>query len=213
MGAADPTSGTVSLHEVIKGFGTLLKQGWRPLRNIVIASWDAEEVSIRITFCDYPLAEASGKVRPRRKHRIRRGFLGVDHGQCRCIHQPRLVLDYCLQTNLYLMHYIFLDVSVAGSQWNPAGSPSLAHLIRQVASELPHPTDPTRTLWDARTDKGPYAGEPHADSVAAYEAQQKTMSEGTGVSPLGSGSDFTAFLQRLGVSFMCLLPSYTKSIM
>ena len=44
MGAADPTSGTVSLHEVIKGFGTLLKQGWRPLRNVVIASWDAEEV-------------------------------------------------------------------------------------------------------------------------------------------------------------------------
>ena len=44
MGAADPTSGTVSLHEVIKGFGTLLKRGWKPLRNVVIASWDAEEV-------------------------------------------------------------------------------------------------------------------------------------------------------------------------
>ena len=45
MGAADPTSGTVSLHEVIKGFGTLLRTGWKPLRNIVIASWDAEEVT------------------------------------------------------------------------------------------------------------------------------------------------------------------------
>ena len=45
MGAADPTSGTVSLHEVIRGFGTLLKNGWKPLRNIVIISWDAEEVS------------------------------------------------------------------------------------------------------------------------------------------------------------------------
>ena len=44
MGAADPTSGTVSLHEIIKGFGALLKHGWKPLRNIVIASWDAEEV-------------------------------------------------------------------------------------------------------------------------------------------------------------------------
>lgn len=32
MGAADPTSGTVSLHEIIRGFGTLLRQGWRPLR-------------------------------------------------------------------------------------------------------------------------------------------------------------------------------------
>lgn len=32
MGAADPTSGTVSLHEVIRGFGTLLRKGWKPLR-------------------------------------------------------------------------------------------------------------------------------------------------------------------------------------
>jgi hypothetical protein len=44
MGAADPTSGTVSLHEVIRGFGLLLKRGWKPLRTIVFASWDAEEV-------------------------------------------------------------------------------------------------------------------------------------------------------------------------
>lgn len=45
MGAADPTSGTVSLHEVVRGLGALYKRGWKPLRTIVIASWDAEEVS------------------------------------------------------------------------------------------------------------------------------------------------------------------------
>lgn len=32
MGAADPTSGTVSLHEIVRGFGVLLKTGWKPLR-------------------------------------------------------------------------------------------------------------------------------------------------------------------------------------
>lgn len=46
MGAADPTSGTVSLHEVIRGFGALLRSGWRPLRTILFASWDAEEVCL-----------------------------------------------------------------------------------------------------------------------------------------------------------------------
>lgn len=46
LGAVDPVSGTVSLHEIIRGFGELLKNGWKPLRNIVIASWDAEEVRI-----------------------------------------------------------------------------------------------------------------------------------------------------------------------
>ena len=45
MGATDPSSGTVSTHEVVRGFGTLLKKGWKPLRTLVFASWDAEEVS------------------------------------------------------------------------------------------------------------------------------------------------------------------------
>ena len=45
MGATDPTSGTASINEVIRGLGVLLKSGWKPLRTIVIASWDAEEVT------------------------------------------------------------------------------------------------------------------------------------------------------------------------
>lgn len=44
MGAADPTSGTAALVEVVKGFGELLRKGWRPLKTVVFASWDAEEV-------------------------------------------------------------------------------------------------------------------------------------------------------------------------
>lgn len=44
MGATDPSSGTASVHEVVRGFGVLLKKGWKPLRTVVFASWDAEEV-------------------------------------------------------------------------------------------------------------------------------------------------------------------------
>jgi N-acetylated-alpha-linked acidic dipeptidase len=44
MGAGDPSSGTVSVHEVVRGLGALLRNGWKPLRSILIASWDAEEV-------------------------------------------------------------------------------------------------------------------------------------------------------------------------
>jgi N-acetylated-alpha-linked acidic dipeptidase len=64
MGAADPISGTVSLLEIVRGFGALLRKGWKPLRTgecssgnstshffnnafvVVIASWDAEEVGV-----------------------------------------------------------------------------------------------------------------------------------------------------------------------
>lgn len=46
MGAVDPSSGTASLHEVIRGLGHLSRLGWRPLRTIIIASWDAEEYGL-----------------------------------------------------------------------------------------------------------------------------------------------------------------------
>jgi N-acetylated-alpha-linked acidic dipeptidase len=72
-------------------------------------------------------------------------------------------------------------------------------LIHQVALEIPHPTDANRSLWDARGDQGPYTGEAHPDAIAIFEEKQRTQSAGTGVFPLGSGSDFTAFLQRIGV--------------
>ena len=46
MGATDPTSGTVSLVETIRGLSALMTHGWRPLRTIVIANWDAEEYGL-----------------------------------------------------------------------------------------------------------------------------------------------------------------------
>jgi N-acetylated-alpha-linked acidic dipeptidase len=42
-GAVDPSSGTAAMLESIHGFGELARQGWRPKRTIVFASWDAEE--------------------------------------------------------------------------------------------------------------------------------------------------------------------------
>ncbi|MGA3372794.1 MAG: M28 family metallopeptidase [Terracidiphilus sp.] len=42
-GAVDPSSGTAAMLESVHGIGALLKQGWRPKRTIVFASWDAEE--------------------------------------------------------------------------------------------------------------------------------------------------------------------------
>jgi N-acetylated-alpha-linked acidic dipeptidase len=43
MGAADPLSGQVALMNEAKALGTLYRQGWRPKRTIVYASWDGEE--------------------------------------------------------------------------------------------------------------------------------------------------------------------------
>ena len=46
LGASDPNSGTATQHELIRGLGRLLSQGWKPTRTIVLASWDAEEYGL-----------------------------------------------------------------------------------------------------------------------------------------------------------------------
>ena len=65
------------------------------------------------------------------------------------------------------------------------------------------------TRWDARTDVGPYEGTMDKDFEKNYQLEQKGNSMkgvGTDVTPLGSGSDFTVFLQRLGVCHLYCTP-------
>ncbi|ODV95695.1 hypothetical protein PACTADRAFT_42315 [Pachysolen tannophilus NRRL Y-2460] len=46
FGAGDPNSGSATLLEVARAYGDLIKQGFKPLRTIVFASWDGEEYSM-----------------------------------------------------------------------------------------------------------------------------------------------------------------------
>ena len=101
-----------------------------------------------------------------------------------------------------------IDTSVSGSHFRAAGSPLLAHLIRNTAEELPHPTDKDRTLWDATNDYGKLfglVGHANVSAKEAIRAMELEKADSIGVSPLGSGSDYTIFLQRIGVG------SVTKS--
>ncbi|KAK0656557.1 hypothetical protein B0T16DRAFT_343726 [Cercophora newfieldiana] len=45
-GAGDPNSGSAVINEVIRSFGEAVRQGWKPLRTIVFASWDGEEYGL-----------------------------------------------------------------------------------------------------------------------------------------------------------------------
>ena len=82
------------------------------------------------------------------------------------------------------------DVSVAGSQFSIQASPSLADIARSVASTIPHPTDPNRTLWDMRDDRGPFSG-PIALAIQKLFEEPLAVGSGTGIGALGSGSDYT----------------------
>ncbi|KAJ7498642.1 Zn-dependent exopeptidase [Mycena latifolia] len=165
LGATDPISGTASLTEVVRGLGELLKAGWKPLRTIVVASWDAEEYAL---------------------------IGSTEYGE-----------DFAEWLSEHAVAYINVDVSAAGSRWIAQASPSLSHLIQRTALDVPHPTVPGKTLWDARFDDGPLSARERADPeyIAAYKAAEISRQSAKGIlAPLGSGSDFTVFLQRLGVA-------------
>lgn len=96
---------------------------------------------------------------------------------------------------------------MSGSRFTASASPSLAHLIQRTASDVPHPTAEGKTLWDAINDDGPYTelalngSAVDSDFMEMYVvAEEQRKASKTQVHPLGSGSDFTVFLQRLGVA-------------
>lgn len=64
---------------------------------------------------------------------------------------------------------------------------------------MPHPTKPGLSLWDATKDSGIFEGKVKSEILEMYEAELQ-QADGLGVTPLGSGSDYTVFLQRIGVS-------------
>lgn len=69
-------------------------------------------------------------------------------------------------------------------------------------------------MWDATTDDGKLFGL-HGDNVISQEVRsihemQYTGADSVGVSPLGSGSDYTVFLQRSGV---CSLTFYSEDFL
>ncbi|OGM39370.1 glutamate carboxypeptidase [Aspergillus bombycis] len=43
-GAGDGNSGSAALNEVARSLATALKEGWQPLRTIILASWEGEEI-------------------------------------------------------------------------------------------------------------------------------------------------------------------------
>lgn len=131
-----------------------------------------------------------------------RGFCRLDPRACSLLRQCRYVLrPFCVCA---LCLKLTIDVSVSGSRWSTSASPSLAHLIQRSARDVPHPTDAQKTLWDAHFDIGPYEGPVDTEFARMWD---KMTSDEPRIGPLGSGSDYTVFLQRLGVRLLSYTPS------
>ncbi|KAH7087121.1 glutamate carboxypeptidase [Paraphoma chrysanthemicola] len=138
-GAADPNSGSAILVEITKAFGELMKTGWKPKRNIVFASWDAEEYAL--------------------------------------VGSTEWVEEHLPWNSSTAISYLNLDIAVAGPLPGAGATPELRSLALAVMKKV---TYGKRTLYDAWHDLNRF------------------RPEDNGFINLGSGSDYTAFLQ-LGI--------------
>ncbi|WP_263365358.1 M28 family metallopeptidase [Edaphobacter bradus] len=161
-GAVDPNSGTAAMLEAVHGLGDLLKQGWRPKRRIVIASWDAEE----------------------------EGLMGST--------------EWAEQHASHLAHavaYLNTDVAVSGSDFKAAAVPSLKEFVREVTREVPSPKG--GTVYERWKESEKADAERRASITAGTTGGPSRFNadveEDVRVGDLGSGSDYTPFLQHLGV--------------
>jgi len=164
FGASDPLSGQVALMSEAKALGQLYRQGWRPARTIVYASWDGEEP----------------------------GLLGsTEWAEAHADELKRKALIY-----------INTDSNGRGFL-GAAGSHELQHFVNQAANDV---LDPRTKVPAARRGRAQILTEGYAnkDSVHADEFEAAKAGGDFPLGALGSGSDYTAFLQHLGIASLNL---------
>ena len=156
-GAEDPVSGTAALLEEARGLGTLLRQGWKPKRTVILCFWDGEE----------------------------EGLLGSTEWAEE--HAQELLEKGAVYINSDNNTRGFLAVQ---------GSHTLEKFVNGVARDIPDP-EAKISIWKRLQFSrlaNPSAGATTAD-------RQEPRSRGDlRIGALGSGSDYTVFLDHLGVA-------------
>src|SRR2546423_2849092 len=151
FGAVDPNSGTSAMLEVGRGFGEVLKGGWKPRRTIILCSWDAEEY----------------------------GLVG----------STEWAEEMAPELNDKAGGALHLDAAGSGANFGASSVPSLWKLIRET----------TRDVKDPKTGKSIY--QQWQDRVNEDRSEEERATGGEArIGPLGSGSDYTPFLQHLGIA-------------
>jgi N-acetylated-alpha-linked acidic dipeptidase len=157
FGAVDPNSGTTAMLEVGRGFGQLLKSGWKPRRTIVMCSWDAEE----------------------------QGLIG----------STEWAEEKATELREKAVAYLNMDSAVSGPNFGASSVPSLWKLIRSAAQDVRDPKT-GKSVYEAWRDR---AWENTSESDRYDTNGNPKSAPPPRIGPLGSGSDYTPFLQHLGV--------------
>ena len=153
-GASDPVSGMVTVMEVGRALGELLKQGWRPKRTIIMCGWDGEEPALL------------GSTEWVETH--------ADELKQKAV--------------------LYLNSDSTGKGWLGAGgSHTLERFINEVARDVQDPNSNKSALESLKQRRL---------QQARAEEDKKDLKERRDlrIGALGSGSDYTPFLQHLGIA-------------
>ncbi len=94
--------------------------------------------------------------------------------------------------------YFNMDVAVAGKKFGASGVPSLKEFIREIAKAVPSPDGGTvYEAWKKSSQPSPESPKPQETST--FRPPPAATHNDVPVGDLGSGSDYTVFLQHLGV--------------
>jgi N-acetylated-alpha-linked acidic dipeptidase len=172
-GAVDPGSGTAATLEMCRALGGAVKSGWKPRRTLVYASWDAEEY----------------------------GLVG----------STEWAEDHARDVDQRVALLLNVDSAVSGKDLEMSGVPSLLDLALDAAGAVTDIRtgrslrdvwiDSKRTAWASASPL--ILSDPTWDEGPLYSAVERGKPWPRGfipqLRPLGSGSDYTVFLDHLGV--------------
>jgi N-acetylated-alpha-linked acidic dipeptidase len=149
-GGVDPSSGSAAMMELARALGALVREGWRPKRSIVFASWDAEEFTLTSS---------------------------TEWGE---------QFEDTLKGNA--VAYLNVDSASSGAHFTAAAVPALNRLIAEAAGVV---RDPRTRTPIAAVSRERAAKERGSLSMSATSALVNNR--------LGSGSDYTVFLNFVGM--------------
>ena len=172
-GAVDPGSGTAATLEMCRAIGSAVKGGWKPRRTLVYASWDAEEY----------------------------GLVG----------STEWAEEHAREVDQKVALLLNVDSAVSGPDLDMGGVPSLRDLALDAAGAITDLrtgrslraiwTDGRRAAWASASPLNladPLWDEP-ADGSKTLAAKPDPRGFIPQMHPLGSGSDYTVFLDHLAV--------------
>jgi len=96
--------------------------------------------------------------------------------------------------------YFNMDVAVSGSKFGASAVPTLKQFVRDVTKSVASPKGGTvYEVWKKASEKETVVGSAQDAIGGVRRAPAAQTSQDAPVGDLGSGSDYTVFLQRLGV--------------